>query len=113
MLYPSDPIQVISFYQELGFFSEMAPIDVVKKYEHITGRPLIISEAWDDVYLLTFESENRVWAGDPARISSSPSLACLASAMADRSLSSVRSISAKILYLFRSSMVITVSPHPL
>ena len=58
------PVDVVSFYQSLGFFRGQNAEQVLKTYEREHGEPFTGASPWDDYYLLAGDREG-VWADDP------------------------------------------------
>jgi hypothetical protein len=60
----SSPEDVVSFYQQLGFFVGADATAAVQRYIEEHGAPPDPSKPWDDVFLLA-HSQGDVWADDP------------------------------------------------
>jgi hypothetical protein len=55
---------MVLYYQELGFFPDADPSDVIQRYAEAHGEPPNPADPWHDVSLLA-SSPQGVWADDP------------------------------------------------
>jgi hypothetical protein len=58
------PIDIVRFYQDLGFFVGVDPTKIVEWHTEDYGTPPDPLNPWDDVRLFGY-TENDVWIGDP------------------------------------------------